>query len=106
MQPKLMARAKGSGLVDASAFPTLRSPVILGLGGNPLGALGSGFLFPEGGFGFQPINEEMAGLESRLPVRGRSDDEHDVIARFQLAITVDDQASASIAASAFSVMPG
>ena len=58
---------------------------------RPSRALRAFLELPEGRLGLEPVDQEVAGLEGRLAVRRGGDDEHDVLARLQPAIAVDDE---------------
>ena len=62
------------------------------LGVDPLRPIRCLILFPEGSLGFQPVDEEMAGLECSLAMGRGGSHEDDAIARFEAPVAMDDEA--------------
>src|SRR5436309_10676610 len=74
----------------AGAHPALRQGVVGLLGIDPCLAVGVFDLLPKRGPGLEVVHEELGGGEGRLSMRRRGDDQHDVFAGCQAAVTMDD----------------
>src|SRR5689334_7886883 len=58
------------------------------------------FLLPEGGARFQVIHDELARREGVAAMRARYGDEHDLLARCEIAVAVDHRAIEDVPAAA------
>src|SRR5690242_6240015 len=57
---------------------------------DPMGALGALLRLPKRRARLEVVHEKLGGRERVVPVRGRGDDQHDVLARRDAAVAVDD----------------
>src|SRR5690349_10788763 len=76
---------------SSSPLPLIRSSVVAFLGLDPGRAFGAFFQLPERRLGFEPIDQERAGLERGLAMSRRGGDQHDAVTRLQLAVAMDDE---------------
>src|SRR3954470_19981790 len=77
--------------LTARLLPTLGSNIVAVLGFHPVAAVRCLFQFPEWRAGLQPVDQEMAALEGRLPVGAGGCDQDDPVAGFQPAKAMHDQ---------------
>src|SRR5581483_962562 len=69
--------------------PAIGRGIVASLGLDPIRAIGTLDLFPKWGARLQVIHQEFRGGERRLAMRGRGDDQDDVLAWPDAAIAMD-----------------
>src|SRR5579884_963076 len=79
-------------LTFANFLPARQGVLILVAGVDPAALLAfpQDFLLPERRMALQIIHQEFRGLERRLPMRRRGDDEHDRLAGMDAAVAMHD----------------